>query len=299
MAKFNIPEKFNFVDKFLLSTLAVLLFLLAIQILMVLFGINKAYAQEQTMPTIKTVSFGQKQQSFNEQDKLNFIEQSREQIFSDQDIGKASNMTRAQRLNSTNSNESSLASKSKTLATVNSSYYGHEFLIYDAQSYLYDDFDEDGYYQTFGIVFDADVISNIANERADVYAELYLSIDGGPWTHYYSTDIFTIYGENIDDEYEVITTLYEGYYSDNYDVLIDLYEVGYPGLVATFSSDDSDALYALPLESDEHDIYYDDYYDDDHHHHHGGSTGVICLVAMLIILLLRGTFIGELVRNKA
>ncbi|WOH36434.1 choice-of-anchor H family protein [Thalassotalea fonticola] len=298
MAKFNIPEKFNFVDKFLLSTLAVLLFLLAIQILMVLFGINKVHAQEQTTPVLKTVSYGQKQQAFNEQDKLNFIEQSREQIFSDQDIGKASSMTRTQRLNSTNVDENKLASKSTTMATV-SSYYSHEFLIYDAQSYLYDDFDEDGYYQTFGIVFDADVISSIANERADVYAELYLSIDGGPWTHYYSTDVFTIEGENINDEYEVITTLYEGYYSDNYDVLIDLYEVGYSGLVATFSSDDSDALYALPLESDEYDIYYDEYYYDDHHHHHSGSTGFISLIVMLMITILRCTFIGKLVRNKA
>ena len=298
MARFNIPEKFNFVDKLLLSTLIVLLFLLAIQILMLLFGINKVHAQEQTSSTLKTVSFGQKQQTFNEQDKQNFIKQSREQGFSDQDIGKASSMPRAQRLDLTHLNKNILASKSTTMATLNSSYYNHEFVIYDAQSYLYDDFDGDGYYQTFGVVFDADVLSNVANERADVYAELYLSIDGGPWTHYYSTDVFTITGENINDQYEVVTTLYEGYYSDNYDVLIDLYEVGYPGLVATFSADDSDALYALPLESDDHDTYDDeDYYDD--HHHHGGSTGVINLVALLMIILWRLIFIGELVRNKA
>ncbi|WNC72375.1 choice-of-anchor H family protein [Thalassotalea psychrophila] len=283
----NIPEKFNFVDKFLLSTLAILLFLLAIQVLMVLFGFNKAYAQEQTNPpALKTVSFGQKQQSFSEQDKLNFIEQSRTQSFSDQDIGKATSFTRAQRLKTTSTNENALASKSATMATINSSYYSHEFTIYDAQSYLFDDFDEDGYYQTFSVVFDADVISNIANERADVYAELYLSVDGGPWTHYFSTDIFTIAGENIDDEYEVVTTLYEGYYSDNYDVLIDLYEVGYSGLVATFSSDDSDALYALPLESDEHDTYYDDHYHDDHHHH-SGSAGIWGIIMMLMVLFQR------------
>lgn len=299
MAKFNIPEKFTFVDKFLLSTLAVLLFLLAIQVLMVLFGINKAYAQQQTAPTLKTVSYGQKQQTFNEQDKTNFIEQSREQAFSDQNIGKASSMTRTERLALSSPNNSTLASKSTTMAAVNNTYYSHEFTIYDAQSYLYDDFDEDGYYQTFGIVFDADVISNIANEYADVYAELYLSINGGPWTHYFSTDVFTIVGENIDDQYEVVTTLYEGYYSDNYDVLIDLYEVGYPGLVATYSSDDNDALYALPLESDEHDIYYDDYHYDDHHHHHSGSTGIISLTILLMTMLIRLTFTKELVRNKA
>ena len=118
MARFNIPEKFNFVDKLLLSTLAVLLMLLAIQILMVLFGLNKVHAQEQTSPTLKTVSFGQKQQSFNEQDKQNFIEQSRTQEFSDQNIGKASSMTRAQRLELTHLNKNTLASKSMTLATV-------------------------------------------------------------------------------------------------------------------------------------------------------------------------------------
>ncbi|WNC68582.1 choice-of-anchor H family protein [Thalassotalea nanhaiensis] len=285
----NIPERFTFVDKFLLSTLAVLLFLLAIQIIMVLFGFNKAHAQEQApLVALKTVSFGQNKQLFTEQDKLNFIEQSRSQGFSDQDIGKASNITRKQRLNENDASKQTLASKSVTMASTNSSYYNHSFTIYDAQSYLFDDFDEDGFYQSFSVVFDADVISNIYNERADVYAELYLSIDGGPWTHYYTTDIFTIVGENIDDEYEVVTSLYEGYYTDHYDVLIDLYEVGYPGLVATFSSDDSDALYALPLESDEHDIYYDDHYYDDHHHH-SGSAGFLGLITMLIIFFVRKT----------
>ena len=36
---------------------------------------------------------------------------------------------------------------------------------------------------------------------------------------------------------------------DHYDVLIDLYEVGYSEVVASISANDTDGLYALPLES--------------------------------------------------
>ena len=63
-----------------------------------------------------------------------------------------------------------------------------------------------------------------------MYAELYLSKNGGPWIHYYTTDNFVIDGDTTDDEHEVITTLRTGYISDEYDVLIDLYEVGFEGM---------------------------------------------------------------------
>jgi hypothetical protein len=121
---------------------------------------------------------------------------------------------------------------------------------------LYEDYDGDGYYQTFSVTFDADIYSYTENQFGEVYALLYLSKNGGPWTHYFTTDDFLIEGDTDLDEYEVITTFVSGYSSDHYDVLIDLYQVGYSDIVASLSSDDSDALYALPIESAEYDEPY-------------------------------------------
>lgn len=129
----------------------------------------------------------------------------------------------------------------------------HSFAIFDASSRLFEDFDYDGFYPTFSVTFDVDVFGSYLNERADLFAELYLSRNGGPWVHYYTTDVFTIYGDSTQDDYEVLTTLYTGYPTDHYDVLIDVYEVGYSDIVATISADDTDGLYALPLESSDRD----------------------------------------------
>lgn len=129
----------------------------------------------------------------------------------------------------------------------------HSFSIYDASSRLFEDFDYDGFYQTFSVTFDVDVYGNYLNERADLFAELYLSRNGGPWVHYYTTEVFSIYGDSQQDDYEVLTTLYTGYVTDHYDVLIDVYEVGYSDVVATINADQIDGLYALPLESSDRD----------------------------------------------
>ncbi|QYJ87248.1 choice-of-anchor H family protein [Shewanella mesophila] len=131
----------------------------------------------------------------------------------------------------------------------------HEFSIYEASSRLFEDIDYDGFFRTFSVTFDADVHSYYIGERADVYADLYLSRNGGPWELYHTTDIFTIVDDVSDDDFEVLTTLHTGYPSDHYDVLIDLYEVGYSDIVATISSDDLDELYGLPLESSDRDFY--------------------------------------------
>lgn len=129
----------------------------------------------------------------------------------------------------------------------------HSFFIDSARSRLFEDADRDGFYRTFSVTFDVDVSGTYLNERAEVFAELYLSRDGGPWVRYYTTEVFSIYGSASQDEYEVLTTLYNGYATDHYDVLIDVYEVGYSEVVATISADDVNSLYALPLESRDRD----------------------------------------------
>nr|WP_157608809.1 choice-of-anchor H family protein [Shewanella violacea] len=163
----------------------------------------------------------------------------------------------------------------------------HEFSIYEASSRLFVDDDGDGFYQTFSVTFDADVYGLDAVEVADVYAEIYLSRDGGPWVHYDSTDVFSIVGESSDDDYEVLTSLHYGYYTDYYDVLIDLYEVGFDDIVATISSNDTDNLYALPLESSDRDEVYIDGGDSSSEGYGGGAISLLSLLGLGIIASLR------------
>jgi len=160
----------------------------------------------------------------------------------------------------------------------------HDFSIYRAFSYLLDDIDGDEFYQSFSIVFDADVYHL---PYAEVYAELYLRKDGVPWIHYYSTDIFSLYGESEEDEFEVSTTLEQGFTAGFYDVLIDLYEANSNELVVSYSSDDDNALYALPLESSDYDQIYvtevEVIYGD------GGSFSFFALFMVCTIMLFRYT----------
>jgi hypothetical protein len=179
-------------------------------------------------------------------------------------------------------NNSSASHQSNSNSTVN---MYRSFHIYNGFSQLIEDYDEDGFFQTFSVTFDADVIDTYNIDNANVYAELYLSKNGGEWIHYYTTDIYSIYGESENDEYEVYTTLNQGYFSDNYDVLIDLYEVGYSDIVATYSSDDTNELYALPLESSDYDPDYVEYHSESHGH--GGTNSILIICFLLSIVIIR------------
>ncbi len=167
-------------------------------------------------------------------------------------------------------------------AQVNYNYHD-SFSIYDAFSYLLDDIDEDGYFQSFSIVFDADFYTSSNTNYANVYAEAYLSLDGGPWTHYYTSEIFSIHGESDEDEYEIMTTLEQGFSSGYYNVLIDLYDADYNELVVSYSSDDDNALYALPLESSD----IDKLYVTEVVYEHGGSTSLTIFILIVISLFIR------------
>ena len=167
------------------------------------------------------------------------------------------------------------ASKKSETHTKSSGIY-HEFEIYRAFVKLMYDDDNDGFYNTFSVTFDADVYSNVAPAQAVVYAEIYIRSNTNEWFHFHTTDNFTIFGDSSDDEFEVLAELSQGYSPKHYDILIDLYEPGYADIVATLSSDETNNLYALPLESVdyEHDEYYEV-------HEHGGSFG-IALVGLMV-----------------
>jgi len=224
--------------------------------------------------TQSTISYGLLSQAINDEVRSNIINTNYTSVVSDQLIGKATGKNRDEILQ---------APQARSLVQPMSRSYAPDFTIYNAFTTLEDDFDGDGYYQTFSVVFDADIYSYDSHDSSAVYARLYLSEDGGPWLHYYTTDDFIIHSDSDQDEYEVITTFMSGYYSGNYDVLIDLYQVGYDGIVATYSSDDNQALYALPLESAD----YDQVYVDTVEVHHGGSLSWWWLSILFLLLASR------------
>jgi len=174
-----------------------------------------------------------------------------------------------------------ISTKERDQSNAVSAQASYAFSIHNAESYLVTDIDQDGYYQEFGVRFDADTEYG----AADVYAEMYLSLDGGPWQHYYSSDVFTIYGDSLDDQYEVVSTLVEGYPPGSYDVLIDLYEVGVEGIVASYSSDDSSSLYGLPLEDNTYDVAEVVVIIEDSDH--GGTSSMAFILLLMLTVLMR------------
>tara|TARA_R100001377_G_scaffold18474_1_gene9532 strand:- start:1638 stop:2474 length:837 start_codon:yes stop_codon:yes gene_type:complete len=209
---------------------------------------------------------------------------------SDQERNKTVNTTRENMIaqkqqQARKSSTTKNMTKSLRLNQTSRSFSDGTFAIYEGYSQLIEDLDADGYFQTFSVTFDADLLTGNPHDEAVVYAELYLSENGGPWVHYYSTDNFVIHGESSDDEFEVYSTLEQGFSSNHYDILIDLYEVGYSNMVASYSSDDSNSLYGLPLESSDYDLEYVEYYSEVHSD--GGSSSVIALMVMMIALSIR------------
>ncbi len=246
--------------------------------------IKPSYAQyaqyAQTVETqLATSSYGELKSTINDELKQNIILSNNAITISDQQLGKATGKLR--NLEST-AVLTSLNKQAKASTYITS--FDVEFMIYNAQTYLEEDIDGDGYFKTFSLVFDADINSYNGIFSSEVYADIYLSKNGGNWQHIFTTDYFLIVGDNSDDEYEIITTLLSNYSSDHYDVLIDLYQVGNNSIVATYSSDDNNSLYALPLESAEFDQPYTEVYVDTYIEH-GGSFSLIILLSLLAMYI--------------
>lgn len=142
------------------------------------------------------------------------------------------------------------------------------FSIFDATTLLIYDDDHDGYYHHFSLSFDADVDYG----SADVYAEVFISYEGGPWNHFATTRVFTIHGQSTLDEYEIVNELVSGYPAGLYDVHIDLYDAYTDELLAVRDELDDADLINLPLEDAERDAPYYDDYDYDYGSGGGGCT---------------------------
>ncbi len=150
----------------------------------------------------------------------------------------------------------------------------NDFWVYEADVILFADDDRDGYYYGIDLLIDADTIYSVA----DVYAVVYLSLDGGPWNEYAATEDFTLFGASADDSYVLVTELMSGYPSGSYDLLVELFDAWDGSFVASFGPEDSSDLAFLPLED----------YDRDapqvtisHGHGGGGAIGFWSLLPLL------------------
>ncbi|MDH3531454.1 MAG: choice-of-anchor H family protein [Gammaproteobacteria bacterium] len=124
-----------------------------------------------------------------------------------------------------------------------------DFWFYSADVLLFNDNDDDGYYHGIDLLFDADTYYDFA----EVYAVVYLSLEGGPWNEYAATENFTLSGASADDEYVVVTELVAGYPSGSYDLLIELFDTFDGSFVASYGPVDTSALAFLQLEDAERD----------------------------------------------
>lgn len=107
--------------------------------------------------------------------------------------------------------------------------YDQYFTIYQGDVDLLSDLDGDGFHHALNVSFDVDV----DYDGATVYAKLFLSREGGPWVQYHTTDLFSIFEDDVSDTYEVTTELVDGYFTGYYAVLVEIYSLNHAGMVAS------------------------------------------------------------------
>jgi hypothetical protein len=160
------------------------------------------------------------------------------------------------------------------------------FSIYDADVQLLADLDGDGYHHALNVYFDVDA----SYDNATVYVKLYLSQNGGPWSHYYTTDLFEIYADDYSDAYEVTTELVEGYSPDYYDILIEVFSLDHADMVTSLILDPYYLDKVVLLEDlgwDQRDEYY--YEEEFYYYGGGGSFSMLFLLLILqVVIAARG-----------
>ncbi len=140
----------------------------------------------------------------------------------------------------------------KALHTDSGSY--GDVYVYDAATELISDFNYDGFYHRFSVAIDVDTVY----DTSYVYAKLYLSLEGGPWSHYATSLNYHIYGDSEADTFVIETELADGYPPGYYDIKIDIYNADTGRWIVDYGPYEDASLSGLPLE----DSYYDDSYDD-------------------------------------
>ena len=163
--------------------------------------------------------------------------------------------------------ESSISAK-----TLSSKVCDCDVFMYDVSTILLVDNDFDGFYHRFKVIMDADTLFS---PGLWVFAELYLSFEGGPWNHYATSGDFYIEGDTSIDEFVVETELVDGYPTGYYDIKIELYDAEYGDWILDYGPHDDASLNAIPLEERDR--------DDDYVYVSAGSTqfGFLALLVTL------------------
>jgi len=172
------------------------------------------------------------------------------------------------------------------LGTTQSQSASFDFWFYEADVILFNDDDNDGYFHGIDLLFDVD--TNFIS--ADVYAVLYLSLDGGPWNEYAETETFTIFGTSATDEYVLVTELMAGYPTGSYDILIELFDAYDNAFLTSFGPDETSELSYLPLEDYELDAPIVPVQVVVNHGHGGGGAMDSWFLGAFILLLLSSGF---------
>jgi hypothetical protein len=169
--------------------------------------------------------------------------------------------------------------------------YDQLFEIYEADVQLIADLDGDGFHHAINVFFDVDV----SVDSATVYAKLYLSREGEPWSQYFTTDLFTIHGDDFSDAYEVETELIEGYAPGYYAVLVEIYSLDHADMVASSVLDYHSLGKDVTIEDLSRDEPYGEssteYYEESYYSSGAGSVGMLLLFFLIIqfVIAARGS----------
>jgi hypothetical protein len=164
--------------------------------------------------------------------------------------------------------------------------------VYDASAELISDLNYDGFYHRFSIALDVDTVY----DTSTVYAKLYLSLEGGPWNHYATSENYHIYGNSESDIFVIETELGDGFPPGYYDIKVDLYDAYTGQWLVNYGPYEDASLSALPLE----DSYYDDSYDGGIYpieteivvSRHAGSVNWILLLLIPLVIAVRRFDVG-------
>lgn len=125
--------------------------------------------------------------------------------------------------------------------------------ITDIGTSLYHDEDRDGYYSSLSLIIDADTSRS--------YTEVYLTIDlqhhQGSRERLHTSNIFSIYGSSLSDEYQIDLDLLQNYPTGTYDLYIELHDAYDRDVLDWVNASNFNNLSALPLESEDRDHTYD------------------------------------------
>jgi hypothetical protein len=146
-------------------------------------------------------------------------------------------------------------SKSILVNPANNNNSNHEVWFYSVSIDMFDDPNNNGYFNHIVVDFDVDT----EFDHIDVYAVLSLTDPNGITTSYYTTDDFGLNGESTSDTHQVDTVLTSNWMAEGYDLSIDIYDSYTHDLVASVDKYDAPQMGYLTLESLDYE-YYDEQY---------------------------------------